>query len=148
MTELKKHIKALEDQLVDLFEKAPHLPKEVRDILITIAPWCAIIFGILGIVALFTASAFSLFLTIATFGLAIWLFIPIAIGFIAAVLSLMAFPGLKDGLKDGWDKLFLSQIISAVGVIASILASHFSLWSIVGSAIGFYLLFEIRSHYK
>lgn len=127
MTDVKKHIKALEDQLVDLFEKAPHLPKEVRDILITIAPWCAIIFGILGIVAIFTAGIFSLFLTLATFGLAIGLFIPVVIGLVAAILALMAFPGLNTGIKDGWDKLFWSQIVSVIGMVVSIFVNQLSL---------------------
>lgn len=58
-------------QLVALFAKVPHLPKEARDLLVILAPWCALIFGIFGVIALFTAGIFSLFLTLATFGLAI-----------------------------------------------------------------------------
>lgn len=145
---MKKQIGILENQLVVLFEKAPHLPANIRDILVTIAPWCALIFGILGLVVLLGAGVAWLILTLATLWLAIWVFIPVIIGLISAVLSLWAFPGLNAGLKSGWDKLFLSQIISVIGMILSLLGTNWSAGSIVWSIIGFYLLFEIRSHYK
>lgn len=52
MSDMQQQVGVLENQLVDVFAKAPHLPQNIRDILITIAPWLALIFGILGIISL------------------------------------------------------------------------------------------------
>ena len=79
MKNIQKQVGILENQLITIFEKVPHIPKEIRDILITLAPWCALIIGVLGILSLFAAGILSLFLTVATFGLAFWLLIPITL---------------------------------------------------------------------
>lgn len=52
MSDIQQQVGVFEDQLVDVFAKVPHLPQNIRDILITLAPWLALIFGILGIVSL------------------------------------------------------------------------------------------------
>ena len=52
MSDMQQQVGVLENQLVDVFAKAPHLPQNIRDILITLVPWLALIFGILGIVSL------------------------------------------------------------------------------------------------
>lgn len=148
MSDIQQQVGVFENQLVDVFTKAPHLPQNIRDILITLAPWLALIFGILGIVSLLALGWLWVLLTIVTLGASIWIVIHVLIGLASAGLALWAYSGLKEGLKSGWDKLFWSQIISAIGIIISIFGSTFSGWSLIGVLIGFYLLFEIRSHYK
>lgn len=148
MSDITKQVWVLENQLVDVFTKAPHLPQNIRDILITIAPWLALIFGILGVVSLLAIGSLWVVLTVVTLGATLWMMVHVLIGLISSGLALWAYPGLKAGLKTGWDKLFWSQIVSTIGIILSIFWSTFSVGSIVGVLIGFYLLFEIRSHYK
>jgi hypothetical protein len=68
-----------------------------------------------------------------------------------AVISIVAFPGLKiRSKKRGWDLLFYSAVISLVsGVLYALYDSSITslISRLIGSAIGFYFLFQIRSYY-
>ena len=50
---------ALETWMVPLFAKAPHLPESARQTLAKIAPWLALIFGILGLFGILSAGILS-----------------------------------------------------------------------------------------
>lgn len=144
----KKSANKLEDYLHDLFEKAPHLPKELKDLLIIITPWLALVFGALGILASLGGGTISALLAIPTLGLSLPFLVSFLFAFASSVLAVMAFTGLRDNKKSGWDKLFLSQIVSILGTIVIIFFGGFSVGTILGALISFYLMFEIRSHYK
>ncbi|PIZ97017.1 MAG: hypothetical protein COX79_03875 [Candidatus Levybacteria bacterium CG_4_10_14_0_2_um_filter_36_16] len=59
------------------------------------------------------------------------------------MLLLMAFPGTKARKMSGWNLLFWSEAVSAVSAVVSM-----AFGGVVGAAIGFYILFQIKSHYK
>ncbi len=137
--------------LEKFFAKAPHMPKNVREILVKITPWFAIIFGILGVLgglyelgALITNNYFPFQFgeRDATYYVTGFLAFLWWIG--PSVLLIAAYPGLKAGKAKGWNLLFWSEttnvIISVVGLQ---LVS-----ALIGGLIGFYLLFEIKSYYK
>ena len=142
---MDKYIKMLEVW----FGKLPNLPKSAIDILVKTAPWFALVFGVLGVLAslagLGIMGAVSPFLAIgggmyaATGSL-----IGTLLGLVSSILSVMAFSGLKAGSMVGWKKLFWSEVLGAVGALASFAVGS----AIVSLAIGLYILFQIKSSYK
>jgi len=140
------------NQLVDTMEgwysKLPSLPKQWVETLVMITPWVALIFGILGVLALLAAlgvlTALSPFMLLgAGVGAATGSLIGTGLALVSSVLLLMAFPGTKAHKMSGWNLLFWSEAVSAVSAVVSM-----AFGGVVGAAIGFYILFQIKSHYK
>src|SRR5258708_25910770 len=133
------------------FDKAPALPKNAREAIVKITPWIALVFGILGVLGsiaglgvLTVCSPFAVFggvSGVSSYGTG---FIAALIWLVASALLLAAFPGTKAGKAVGWNLLFWSQAVHLVG---SLVAMSF-VSGIIGAAIGFYLLFQIKSYYK
>ncbi|MCL4397997.1 hypothetical protein M1403_03145 [Patescibacteria group bacterium] len=131
------------------FAKLPNLPANVREILVKIAPWLALIFGILGILGSIAATGFltalSPFIALGGgVGLAAGSIVGAVLALGSSVLMVMAFPGLRDRKMSGWKLLFGSELVS---VIASVVALNL-IGAIVGALIGFYLLYQVKSYYK
>lgn len=132
----------------DWFKKLPNLPKNIQEVIVTITPWIALIFGILGVLGgvagLGILTAFSPVLVLGgsaySTGTGI---ISVILGLASAALLLMAFSGTKAKKLKGWNFLFWSE---AVNVVAALIA--FSVGGVVFSLIGFYLIFQIKSYYK
>lgn len=129
------------------FSKAPSLPPNAKEILVKIMPWIALIFGALGLFGgIAGLGLLTAFLPAAALG-----GVPdygggyIAAGFMIAssVLMLMAYPGLQARKMRGWTLLFWSEVLSLVFSVISL-----ALLSVVWALIGFYLLFQIKPHYK
>jgi hypothetical protein len=154
-----------------LGEKAPYkIPKNGRESLVKLAPWLSLaggIFGIIGALGLWRAAhrvsevidsvnrfstAFGAPIQKApTLGLFFWASLVMLVVF--SLLALIAFPGLKTQKKTtGWNLMFFSSIASTLYGVASLFydGGGFSsfIGTIVGTTIGLYLLFQIRSHYK
>ena len=154
---MKKHAAALENWLAPLFEKTPHLPHNVRQTLVSIAPWLALIGGILGLAALLPVLGMLPALSALPFmggmmGGAYYamypaLIIALVIGVIGAVLDLLAFRPLSQHKKAGWNLLFYSQILAVLAIILQIYSGYYVLGSVIGLLIGLWLLFEVRSLY-
>lgn len=154
---MKKHAAALENWLAPLFEKAPHLPHNVRHTLASIAPWLAILGGILGLLALLSLLSMLPMLSALPFmamgvGSAYYamypaLLVALILGGIGAVLDLMAFSPLQKRKKSGWNLLFYSQLLSAISILLHMFSGYSVFGSIIGLLIGLWLLFEIRSLY-
>jgi hypothetical protein len=147
----EKQTKSVIDTMEDFFKKAPALPANVREVLVKITPWLALIFGILGIlgglggVGLLTAfsplAVFGGARGVASYGagiIAAWVWLA------SSVLLLAAYPGTKAKKITGWNLLFWSE---AVNVLGSLLSGSI-VGAIIGGLIGFYLLFQIKSYYK
>lgn len=140
------------NQLVDTMEgwysKLPSLPKQWVDTLVMITPWVALVFGILGVLALLAAlgvlTALSPFMLLgAGVGAATGSLIGTGLALVSSVLLLMAFPGTKARKMSGWTLLFWSEAVSVLSAVVS-----FSLGGVLGAAIGFYILFQIKNSYK
>ena len=136
-------IKSMED----IFKKVPALPASAVDVLFKLAPWIALVFGILGVLGSLAAvgvlTAFTPFAMaggVSTYGLG---YVSVAGSAIASVLMLVAFPGLKAGKMAGWKMLFYSEL---VGVLASLVGINVG--GIIGALIGFYILFQIKPRFK
>ena len=147
----------LEAWLAPMYQNAPHIPENGRKVIVQIAPWAALVFGILGIVGLFTALAGGLFLTIGTLGFAtpylLRALIPLAFSAVSVALMLIAFPGLQAMKKSAWNLMFYATTVNVLGGVASVFGAYGYMMSgfagtIIGAIIGYWLLFEIRSYYK
>ena len=138
-------IKSLED----VFAKAPHLPANVREILVKIAPWIALVFGILGVLAGLGAVGVSPVAAFGGVGNSVYVLISGVLTIIASVLMLMAFPKLQKHLYGGWRLLFWSEVVSVVSSLIGIAVAPGSIvGAVIGALIGFYILYEIKSYYK
>ncbi|HRV75928.1 MAG: hypothetical protein H6799_01310 [Candidatus Nomurabacteria bacterium] len=71
---------------------------------------------------------------------------------VEALVLLMAYSGLKDREKRGWDMLFLAALINVGYSVVSLFITGRGfgsfLFGLVGSAFGFWLLFQIKSKYS
>jgi hypothetical protein len=139
------------NQIGDVFKNLPHLPPAVVDILVKIAPWLALLGGVLGLISgpvlgllgglatIFTLNPLVMVVTLGT-----------AIAVIAqSVLLLMAFGPLKERHTKGWVLLFWSDMLSVVVAVLGVLDGNVGgiIGSVIGIFIGLYILFEMRSSY-
>lgn len=149
---LEQATKQLEEVLNEyLGEKAPGLPDNVREVLVMLAPWLAVLGVVMGIPAVLAliglgsmlpalpfaygarAGYFGATFAISTVFLAITL-----------VLEVLAIPGLFSRSKQGWRMVFYVMLVGAVQSL--IMLNLMSL--IVGTLLGMYLLFQVRGYYK
>ena len=76
----------------------------------------------------------------------VWL--AIAVLAVEAVLYIAAFPGTKARKKVGWDLLYYALLINVVYGIVAAFTDYGGfgrlVGSVIGSAFGFYFLFQIR----
>lgn len=160
-------LESLEDSLGEVFEKAPAMPENGKKTLAEWLPWISLVAGVLSVWLAYSlyhiahnvgravdllnslAAAYGT-KTVGHMGFTVWL----AIGVLAAsgVIYLLAFPGLRDRKKAGWNLMFLAALVNVgYGVVALFTdydgGSRF-VGSLVSSAVAFYLLFQIRSLYK
>jgi len=157
----------IEDMVGGWLKPVPHLPANWRKWLAENAWWLTLVGVILSIFGIFgLISALSLFS--ATSGLystviyapvaqahgSMWqvsIYISVVLIIVSVIIEAMAISPLKAMSKKGWDYLFLAFLVSvASGVIGAVLnVDVISLISTaIGAAIGAYVLFEVRSHYK
>lgn len=139
----------LESQLEPIFtKKLPNLPDNAKDTIVKLAPYLAIIGVVLSLPAVLTvlglgavAAPFAALGGITSFtGYSLTILFVIA----GAVIMAIAIPGLFKRTLSAWRLMFYSSLVSAV---SSLLA--FNLGSlIIGTAISFYILFQVKSYYK
>jgi hypothetical protein len=147
-----KKMAALEGWLEPIFTKAPHLPRNIQETLVQIAPWLALIFGVLGIASILSAGMFMPY--VMSFGWVGGGAMKVAMGLgviatlLASVLSLLAWQPLNARKKLGWDYLFYGTVLTAVSAILNLFFGYATVGSVLGAVIGFWLLFEIRSFYR
>jgi uncharacterized BrkB/YihY/UPF0761 family membrane protein len=162
-------IKGLEKSLNEVFgEKAPKLPEGGKKFLVEYSPYLVIIgaiFSALGAWGLWNSARTVNGLvnwanelskayggeTVATSHFTVWVWLGIAFMLINAVLYFMAYSPLKARLKKGWDYIFYAALLSVAYSVVSLFIDGRGfgtfLGSLIGSAIGLWLLFQIRSAY-
>ena len=159
----------LEDKLNDIFVKqAPPLPDGGKKALLQYLPWINLV---LGLIALYTvwvlwhwahlanslidyANSIS-----AVYGgptvahrltVGIWLGLVVLLA--EALLYIAAFPATRDRKKSGWNLMFYALLVNAVYGVVILFTAYGGvgnlIGTLIGSAIGLYLLFQIRSGYS
>lgn len=147
-----KQIAALEAWLAPLFAKAPHLPPNIRQSLVDIVPWLALIGGVLGIAGILSAGMFTSMIFSFSFMVGGMMSTVYAVGMllggVSAVLYLLAYQPLSQHRKTGWNYLFYALLLSVVSFALNLIAGYGMAGQAVGLLLGLWLLFEIRDAYK
>lgn len=139
--------KTLEAYLV---KKAPALPKNIKEILVKIAPWLTIVGVVLAVPALFALFGLSSMIYSLPYGAYGMMragggFSLAAIFLIAtAVLEALAIPGLMKRKIAGWNFLYYSVLVNAIYSLLNFQIVGL----IIGTGISLYLLFQVKSYYK
>jgi hypothetical protein len=160
-------VKPLEALLAPIFKSLPSLPEGVKNTIIKIWPWAALALGILQMFAVLglwqmghVANAWVNYANElsavtgqpTTYSLGIFYWLGLAMLALDGLLLLCAFAPLRAGKKSGWNLLFLSAIINLVYGIVIVFDGYYGAWSnlfgsLIGSAIAFYFLYQVRDHY-
>lgn len=163
-------MQSLENNLNDIFgKKAPALPEGGKKALVEWLPWINLVFGVLSLLAALSlwrwANAANELIDYANtisgvyggnpvvaerMGVIVWL----GLGVLAVqgLLLLAAFAPTRDRKKSGWNFMFYAALLNLVyGVVTLFSDYDYSggfVGTILGSAIAFYLLFQIHDRYK
>lgn len=157
-------LKPVEDKLADLYKTAPAMSVSSRKSLATAMTWIALVFGIIQLgsaILLWNAGhavdrivdyANSVYgYNVVTHHLGVIFYLAVLVLFASAICMLAAYSGLKARKKVGWNWLFLGTLINLLyGVVSLFIGTSNGggfgslISAIIGSAISFYLLFQVR----
>ncbi len=163
-------VKKLETQIGGLFKSAPPLSEKSKKSLVNAWPVIALIFGVIQLFAAWSlwgltryvdrlndvTNTLSMYYTGRVAGLTSFdktlIYLALIVLVLDAAILLMAYPELKKKSKAGWDLLFIGSLINLAYAVVSIFIDDRGftsfLFSLLGSAVGFYLLFQVKDHYK
>ena len=156
MKQLSPLLKVLDEN----YAKAPALPKKWTDLIVTFAPWLALLGGVLGLLfgvmgLLASLSLFGLVAAVAPLGVygatyGPQYIIAVVVGALVllatGVLSLMAYPSLKARKEKGWNLMFFVLVLGIVSSIASL--NVFSIvMSLVVALIEYYVLYQVKAYF-
>ena len=129
----------------------PTLPRSVTDLLVKVGPWLALIGGILLLLVTVPGTLLLLlFSPLAAMGGGglgyVGLILDLVISAIGAVMSILAFGGLRGRKLGGWALLFWASILYFVAGLFP-----FSIGGVIGAllgaAISLYVLFQVKPYY-
>jgi len=148
-----------------LVKKAPfQLPESARMNLVKAMPWLTLIGGVLaalGVWSLYRVVTVVDSLTtyynslgyatpLQTQSVSPLLWVSLLMLAIEAIMFFVAFPALKQRAKKGWNILYWVSLLNVayalVYLVADMNLGSF-IFSLIGSLVGLYVLFQIRSHY-
>ncbi len=162
-------LQPLDAQLAKVYKNRLDLPENARKTLVNWSPWLSLIAGVLmlaaaasiwnwvhltsGIVdyanslaAIYGASP----VVTNDWSLMLWVSFFVLLG--EAAVYLLAFPGLRAKQKRGWDMLFYGVLLNLVYGVVVLFTTYGGFGSLIGTLIGaaiaFYFLYQVRSHYK
>jgi len=167
--EVLKNVNALEKWLEGINKQLPQIPKKGQDVLAQLAPWLALAGGIFSLLSSwwfwqaghvvnnlvnFSNSINQLYGstvidTSPRLGFS-W-YLALVLILVQAAIMLAAFPKLKDGKKSGWNLLFYNVLLGVLIGLVYVFTPGYGIFSLfgtlVGAAIGAYLLFQVRGHF-
>lgn len=147
--DLKGSMAKLETTLEEyLVKKAPALPENIKELIVRFAPWITVILLVLTllvILAVLGLGALILpFSVIGGAGYGLTYILSLVLTVVTLVLEVMAIPGLFKKKASAWRLLYYATLITAVQNLIS-----FNLGGlIIGTLLGLYILFQIKSYYK
>jgi len=131
-----------------LVKKAPALPDGIKEAIVKFGPW------ILLIIIVMTAPLILGFLGLGTFMMPFSYLGGLRMGtgytvsmiftFVITVMEIIALPGLFKRAKAGWTMMYYKTLVTAILNIVV-----FNLGGlIIGTLLGLYVLFQVKSYYK
>jgi hypothetical protein len=129
----------------------PSLPVSIRELLVTFAPWLSLLGGVLGLLV-FIPGAFVLLVVSPLAGIGgaglgyVALIIHLLFSAAGAVVSLLAFNGLRKRSMGGWTLMFWA---TAIYLVAGLLPLSIGaiINTLIGGAVALYLLFQTKPYY-
>ena len=147
----KKMLVQLEEKLVEISKKLPQLPDSIGNFLVKYGPYLMIVGLVMQVVALlavFGISASVNPLIRAGYGYGYRYGAHFSLyglfGLISAVLMAIAIPGLLKKSKAAWNLMFYASLVMAISYLVSMNLGSL----VIGMAINWYFLFQIRKFYK
>lgn len=143
------------DTLVVSLEKTykslPTLPVGVKEFIVQVTPWVSLILGLIslfawGLLALLSILTSPL-LALAGPGYLVKTLLIAVVALLQGVLMLMAFQKTNRREAAGWKLLTYVAILGVVSAVLSLSVGSI-IGGLIGAAIEFYFLFQIRSYYK
>jgi hypothetical protein len=167
---MKEQLNVLEKQMSGFYKNAPKLPEGAIKWIVKYNPILALVFGVLQLLS--TVSLWNLghrandIVNVAntyaqTFGvkssapgLNVFYWVAVIFVGISGVMLLLAYPGLKEKKKIGWDWLFYGGLVNlGYGIFSVFFDSYYGggisrlIGALIGSLITFWILFQIRDSY-
>lgn len=163
-------LQTLENNLNDIFgKKAPPLPRGGKKALVEYLPWINLVLGLLALYTVYVLwhwahvanSLINYANTLsATYGgpavapanrLSFGIWLGLIVLAVEALLYIAAFPGTRDRKKSGWNLMFYALLVNVVYGVVVMFTNYGGvgnlIGTLIGSGIGLYLLFQIRSSY-
>lgn len=131
-----------------LVKKAPALPENVKEFIVKYGPWISLVLGILllpAILAVFGLGAMFGGLAM-TAGLRVGINYQLSmlVAFAQMILQFAAIPGLMKRQLAGWKLAFYGVLVGGVYSLVS-----FNIVGLlIGTSLGLYVLYQIKSYYK
>ena len=138
----------LEKKLDEFFtKKVWQLPKKIREVIVKIAPYLAILSLVVIIPMILYLLGFSLltpfyFLKGIHFG--VNYLISLLFLLVGAILAVVIIPGLFKKEKRVWKIMFWMSLINAIGALLSMDLGKL----IIGTGLSWYVLFQVKEYYK
>ena len=163
-------LEPLERNLDDFFvNQSPPLPPNAKKALVYYLPWINLALGLLTLYSVYViwhwahlasnlinyANSIS-----ATYGgpqissnrLTFGIWVGLIVLALEAVLYIVAFPATRGRKKSGWNLMFYAFLVNVAYGIIILFTDYGSIgtliWTVIGSGIGLYLLFQIRGSYS
>lgn len=132
----------------DVFTSLPHLPKNIVEIFVKLAPYFALLGAVLSLLAGPLLGIFGVlsFITLNPM-LVVSTLIAAILSIISAVILFMAYKPLLARKYDGWMLLFWSEVVSVIELVVNIVFRQNGIYGIIGVFIAFYVLYEMRPWY-
>ena len=144
---MKEYLEKFDKWLEGVFKQTPKLPDGFRKFLVDVAPWLALLGGVMGIFGLLSALSLGGFVggMAYAFGyrFGVWYWLNLVVLLAMTIVDFKAYKPLKERKMEGWK---LMWYVSVFGLIQSVVVLN--PMSVVMSAVGFYLLYQVRGMYK
>ncbi|TAF31747.1 MAG: hypothetical protein EAZ32_14750 [Cytophagia bacterium] len=137
----------LENEIGNVFKNFPVFPDNVKEILVKIAPFLAmvgVLFGGLALLAVAGIGAGLSNIGALAYGSTAQYYISMAILAVMVALEAMAISPLLKRQKKGWDLMYYTQLLGLVSNLITLSIVGF----ILSFVIGFWILFQVRPKYN
>lgn len=127
-------------------KKAPPMPENIKEFIVKYGPYLSVIVLIMALPAILLALGLTGFMMPFAYTRSFRSVFSIStlISLVAMVLEIIALPGLFKRAKKSWTYMYYASLVTLLGSLLSLNLSSL----IIGGAISFYVLFQIRSYYK
>jgi hypothetical protein len=139
----------LEIKLEEIFtKKVPALPENIKEIIVKYSPYVVLVILIFTLPLILSLLGIGAILLPASFlggiGSGISSFVTLIFSIATLIVEILALPGLFKRAKRSWKLMFYNSLIMLVQYIFTMNIGGL----VIGSAISWYFLFQIKSYYK